>query len=250
MSRAAAVPAAVEIENSADALLRIDHAGRVFRMGEVEVVALADITLSIRTGEFLVILGPSGSGKSTLLNLIGGMDRPTSGHVWYGDRDLTRLSDEELTRYRRHEVGFVFQFYNLVPTLTAYENVQVATELVKNPLDAHEALRLVELEHRAEHFPAQLSGGEQQRVAIARALAKRPRLLLADEPTGALDLETARHVLRLLQDLNQRENLTTVLITHNSAIGAIAQRIARIVSGHLAEVHANERVLRAEEVEW
>ncbi len=192
---------------SSDALVRIEGAGRVFRMGEVEVPALVDADLSIEAGEFLVILGPSGSGKSTLLNLIGGTDRPTSGHVWCGDRDLSALDDSELTEYRRTVVGFIFQFYNLIPTLTAHENVQVATELVDDAIDPAEALTLVGLADRANHFPAQFSGGEQQRVAIARALAKRPSLLLADEPTGALDLPMARDVLSILQRLNRDQGL-------------------------------------------
>lgn len=231
-------------------LVRLEHVSRIFRSGEVEVPALVNVDLAIEPGEFIVVLGPSGSGKSTLLNVIGGMDRPTAGRVWYGERALTAMSDEELTQFRRERVGFVFQFYNLVPTLTALENVQVATELVRDPLDPAEALELVELTPRAGHFPAQLSGGEQQRVSIARALAKRPELLLADEPTGALDLETARVVLGLMQDLNRRQGLTTLLITHNPSIGHIAGRTIRMVSGHVAEVHVNQRVLSARDVEW
>ena len=231
-------------------LVRIDRASRVFRMGEVEVPALVDADLSIEAGEFLVILGPSGSGKSTLLNLIGGTDRPTSGHVWYGDRDLSSLEDSELTEYRRTVVGFIFQFYNLIPTLTAHENVQVATELVDDAIDPAEALTLVGLADRANHFPAQLSGGEQQRVAIARALAKRPSLLLADEPTGALDLPMARDVLSILQRLNRDQGLTVVLITHNPAIAGIGGKIVRLVSGQVAESRVNEHPVAAEEVTW
>ncbi|HOA72146.1 MAG TPA: ABC transporter ATP-binding protein [Phycisphaerae bacterium] len=231
-------------------LLRLERAGRTFRMGEVEVQALADVNLDIRPGELLVILGPSGSGKSTLLNLIGGLDRPTRGRVWYRDDDLTAMSDAQLTDYRRERVGFIFQFYNLMPTLTAYENVQVATELARDPLDPATALAMVGLSERAEHFPAQLSGGEQQRVSVARALAKRPELLLADEPTGALDITAARNVLSLLQQLNREQGLTTIIITHNPAIAAIANRTIRLASGHMAEIHENETPVAADEIEW
>jgi putative ABC transport system ATP-binding protein len=231
-------------------LLRIENVSRIFGMGEVKVAALVNVDLEINPGEFVVILGPSGSGKSTLLNLIGGMDRPDEGHVWYRQNDLAVMDDDALTDYRREVVGFIFQFYNLVPTLTAYENVQVATELAKEPLSPADALRAVELLERADHFPAQLSGGEQQRVAIARALAKKPGLLLADEPTGALDLQTARTVLAILQDLNRRENLTVILITHNPAIAGIAHRTVRLVSGRIAESRLNEQPIRAEEVTW
>ncbi|NOX54442.1 MAG: ABC transporter ATP-binding protein, partial [Planctomycetes bacterium] len=197
-----------------------------------------------------IVLGPSGSGKSTLLNLIGGADRPTHGHIWYKGRDLAALPDDQLTEYRRKEVGFIFQFYNLIPTLTARENVQVATELVPEPLDPAEALAMVDLADRADHFPAQMSGGEQQRVAIARALAKRPRLLLADEPTGALDLPTARSVLGILQRLNREQHIPVVLITHNPAIAAIGDRMARIVSGRIVETKQNERPIPAHDVSW
>ncbi|HRX84206.1 MAG TPA: ABC transporter ATP-binding protein [Phycisphaerae bacterium] len=231
-------------------LIRIEHAGRVFRMGEVEVAAVADADLSIAPGELIVVLGPSGSGKSTLLNLIGAMDRPTSGRVLYGNLDLTAQSEPALTDFRRRKLGFIFQFYNLVPTLTARENVQVASELVRGALDPLEALGLVGLADRAEHFPAQLSGGEQQRVAIARALAKKPELLLADEPTGALDLEMAREVLGLIQRLNRERGLTTLIITHNPAIARIASRIIRIVSGHIAESRVNDQPIAAHDVSW
>jgi putative ABC transport system ATP-binding protein len=231
-------------------LLRLEGAGRIFTMGEVEVAALVDVDLAIARGEFLVVLGPSGSGKSTLLNLVGGTDRPTAGHVWLGERDLARASDEELTEYRRTEVGFIFQFYNLVPTLTALENVQVAAELVRDPVEPAAALALVDLADRADHFPAQLSGGEQQRVAVARALAKRPRLLLADEPTGALDIPTARRVLSILQRLNRDQRLTVVLITHNPAIARIADRVVRLVSGRISEIRVNESPIPADEVSW
>jgi len=232
------------------ALLRVEGVDRVFRMGEVEVAALVGADLEIDRGEFLVILGPSGSGKSTLLNLIGGMDRPTRGRVWHRGNDLTDLDDEGLTEYHRGTVGFIFQFYNLVPTLTAFENVQVATELAAEAHDPAEALRLVGMAERADHFPAQLSGGEQQRVSIARALAKRPELLLADEPTGALDLEMARNVLAILRRLNREQALTVVLITHNPAIARIADRTVRLASGRIAEVAVNDHPIEAAEVEW
>jgi putative ABC transport system ATP-binding protein len=231
-------------------LIKIEGVSRIFAMGEVEVPALADVDLTISRGDFAVILGPSGSGKSTLLNLIGGIDRPTSGHVWYGQQDLGAMDDSGLTDFRRKKVGFIFQFYNLVPTLTAAENVQVATELVAGAIEPMEALRLVGLAERAEHFPAQLSGGEQQRVAIARALAKRPELLLADEPTGALDLASARSVLSILQRLNQQQNLTVILITHNGGIAGIGNRSVRLVSGRIAESLANPTPTPAEEVTW
>ena len=231
-------------------LLRIEKASRIFRMGEVDVPALVDVDLDVQAGELLVIFGPSGSGKSTLLNLIGGIDRPSAGRVWHRRTELGASDEKVLTEYRREKVGFIFQFYNLVPTLTAYENVQVATELIADPLDPGRALALVDLADRASHFPAQLSGGEHQRVAIARALAKRPEILLADEPTGALDLPAARRVLGILQRLNQTQKLTVVLITHNPSIGTIAQRLVRLVSGRVAEVTVNENPIPAEEVTW
>ena len=237
-------------EAAACAMLRIERVSRTFRMGEVEVHALVETDLTIEPGEFLVILGPSGSGKSTLLNLIGGIDRPTTGHVWHGQTDLAAIDDRALTEYRRERVGFIFQFYNLVPTLTAYENVQVATELVDEPMDPAEALQMVDLADRAGHFPAQLSGGEQQRVAVARALAKRPELLLADEPTGALDLPMARNVLSLLERLNQAQHLTIVLITHNAALAGIARRTIRLVSGRIAESRINPEPISADQVTW
>jgi putative ABC transport system ATP-binding protein len=232
------------------AQIRIQNVDRVFGTGQVAVRALQNINLTIEPGRFLVVLGPSGSGKSTLLNLIGGMDRPTAGHVWHGETDLATLDEDGLTRYRRHSVGFIFQFYNLVPTLTAYENVQVATELADDPLEPGDALEMVDLTDRLGHFPAQLSGGEQQRVAIARALAKRPELLLADEPTGALDLPTARNVLAILQKLNREHRLTVILITHNPAIAVIADQTIRLVSGEIAETKTNDHPAPAEDVTW
>lgn len=231
-------------------ILSIRNASRVYQMGEVEVPALRDATLDLQDGELLVVLGPSGSGKSTLLNLIGGMDRPTQGTVIFGDLDLAKASDRQLTHYRRTAVGFVFQFYNLVPSLTALENVQVATETADDPMDPLEALRLVDLEDRADHFPSQLSGGEQQRVSIARAIAKKPRLMLCDEPTGALDIETGKHILELLIRLKNELGQTIVLITHNSSISHIGERVARLKDGRVESIEVNPHPLSPEEVEW
>jgi putative ABC transport system ATP-binding protein len=231
-------------------ILSVRSVSKVYRMGEVDVRALRDASIDILDGEFLIVVGPSGSGKSTLLNMIGGMDRPTSGTVVFEGRDLSRASDRELTLFRRSQVGFIFQFYNLVPTLTALENVQVAIEVVREPMDPEEALRRVGLEDRADHFPSQLSGGEQQRVAIARALASNPRLLLCDEPTGAVDLETGRQVLGLLAQLNESLGKTVVLITHNSAIAGIGHRVALIRDGAIHSIRANEPRTPVEQIRW
>jgi putative ABC transport system ATP-binding protein len=219
-------------------------------MGEVSVEVLKNVTLEVRRGEFLALVGPSGSGKTTILNIIGGMDQPTAGAVIYDGRDLTQASGRELTRYRREEVGFVFQFYNLVPNLTARENILVSTEIAAAPRDVDEMLRLVGLEDRANHFPAQLSGGEQQRVAIARALAKNPELLLCDEPTGALDFETGKRVLRLLVDLNRQLGKTVVVITHNAALAEVADRIVHLRSGEISEMKENPKPIAPEDVVW
>jgi len=232
------------------ALLRLEHVDKVFRMGEVAVEALNDVSLQIRRGEFLVMAGPSGSGKSTILNIVGGLDTVTAGEVWFGDRRMNEFSPAELTRYRREVVGFVFQFYNLVPNLSAEENVMVSTELSDDPMDVAEALRLVELQDRMHHFPSQLSGGEQQRVAIARALAKNPELLLCDEPTGALDFSTGKRVLRMLVDLKDQLGKTIVLITHNSAIAPVADRVIRLRSGQVVEMHDNPKPVPPEEITW
>lgn len=235
---------------STTVLYSVQSVSKIYKMGEVDVWALRDASLDVFEGELLIIVGPSGSGKSTLLNLIGGMDRPTSGRLLYLGRDLSRATDAELTKFRRDEVGFVFQFYNLIPTLTALENVQVSVELSADPMDAAEALRMVNLEDKADNFPSQLSGGEQQRVAIARALAGRPRLLLCDEPTGALDLETSRQVLGLLADLRRDFKKTVILITHNGAIAGIGQRVAIIRDGTIDSIRVNERPVPVEEVRW
>ena len=233
-----------------DVLLRLDGVGKTFQMGEVPVEVLRDISFDVMHGELLVMVGPSGSGKTTLLNIMGGLDQPTVGHVWYDGMDLTAAGPRELTRYRRNSIGFVFQFYNLVPNLTARENVLVATEISQSPMDVDETLRLVGLEERMHHFPSQLSGGEQQRVAIARALAKNPELLLCDEPTGALDFETGKHVLRLLVDLKEQLGKTILIITHNGAIAPVADRVIRLRSGEIHELHANPTPQPPEEITW
>ena len=231
-------------------IFSVEGVSRIYRMGEVDVPALRDASLEIYDGEFLIIVGPSGSGKSTLLNMIGGMDRPTAGKVVFQGENIAAYSDYRRTMFRRNQVGFVFQFFNLIPTLTALENVQVAIEIVRDPMDPLEALRLVGLEDRADHFPSQLSGGEQQRVAIARALASNPRLLLCDEPTGAIDNETSAQVLGLLSDLNRNLGKTIVLITHNNAIADIGDRVARLADGVVRSIRVNERPKRADEIEW
>ncbi len=232
------------------AVLSLRGVGKTFQMGEVAVEVLRDITLDIRDGEFLVMVGPSGSGKSTILNILGGMDQPTVGQVAYLDQDLTTASNAELNQYRREGVGFVFQFYNLVPTLTAFENVLVSTEIARDPLDVDDVLGKVGLADRKHHFPSQLSGGEQQRVAIARALAKNPRLLLCDEPTGALDFETGKKVLRLLVDVNREMGKTVLVITHNVAIAAVADRVVHLRSGEIVQLEENDTPVPPEEVVW
>lgn len=231
-------------------LMSLDNISKTYTMGEVKVEALKKTSLDIYQGELLVILGPSGSGKSTLLNLIGGIDQPTSGLMTFGSQTLTNASDKELTRYRRQDVGFVFQFYNLIPDLTAAENVAMAAELVDNPLAVEDVLRDVGLWERQNHFPAQLSGGEQQRVAIARAIVKAPRLLLCDEPTGALDYESGKSVLRLLCDIRARYGATVIIVTHNTAIGTIADRVVRMRSGEAADVAVNNHPLPPERIDW
>ncbi|HEY5999231.1 MAG TPA: ABC transporter ATP-binding protein [bacterium] len=219
-------------------------------MGDVEVHALRGVDVDLFAGEFVVLLGPSGSGKSTLLNILGGLDVPSEGEVFYRDHLLTKAGDAELTRFRREHVGYVFQFYNLIPSLTALENVALVTEIAKEPLDAAEALRLVGLGERLDHFPAQLSGGEQKRVAIARAVAKRPDVLLCDEPTGALDYPTGKLVLEVLERVNRELGALTVVITHNAAIAAMAERVIRISSGEIAEIRTNERRVSPAELSW
>jgi putative ABC transport system ATP-binding protein len=236
--------------HSSDPVFHVRKISKVYRMGEVEVHALRGVDLDLFPGEFVVLLGPSGSGKSTLLNILGGLDVPTSGEVYYLDHNLTSASPAELTRYRREHVGFVFQFYNLIPSLTALENTALVTEIAENPLDPMECLRLVGLEQRLQHFPAQLSGGEQQRVAIARAVAKRPEVLLCDEPTGALDYPTGKVVLEVLERINRELGTITVVITHNAVIADMADRVIRISSGEIVDIHRNEKKVAPSELTW
>jgi putative ABC transport system ATP-binding protein len=223
---------------------------KTYRMGEVEVRALAGVDLEIREGEFIVLLGPSGSGKSTLLNILGGLDTPTSGTALWRDHDLATANEAELTRYRREHVGFVFQFYNLIPSLTVRENVALVTEIAPSPMHPEEALDLVGLTPRLDHFPAQLSGGEQQRVAIARAIAKRPDVLLCDEPTGALDYATGKVVLDVIARINRELGTTAIVITHNASIAGMADRVLRLADGRIAGVDVNVRRLTAAEIAW
>lgn len=223
---------------------------KVYHMGEVDVHALRGLDLDLFANEFVVLLGPSGSGKSTLLNILGGLDVPTSGTVHYQDHDLTAYDDAALTRYRRQHVGFVFQFYNLIPSLTARENVALVTEIAANPMDPIDALKLVGLESRVDHFPAQLSGGEQQRVAIARAVAKSPDVLLCDEPTGALDVTTGVVVLDVIERVNRELGTTTAVITHNAVIADMADRVITLSDGRIAGVRQNSTKVSAIELEW
>ena len=223
---------------------------KVYGSGDAAVHALRGVDLELIKGELVVLLGASGSGKSTLLNILGGLDRASDGSAHFFDEELTGMSDSELTQYRRHHVGFVFQFYNLMPALTAYENVELVTEIADNPLEPAEALALVGLDERLNHFPAQLSGGEQQRVAIARAVAKRPTVLFCDEPTGALDSHTGRTVLRVLQDVNEGLGTTVLIITHAAATADMADRVIQFSDGKIKEVTLNKSRRSAEEIEW
>lgn len=231
-------------------LMRFDKVSKTYDMGEVKVEALKESSFTVYRGELMVILGPSGSGKSTLLNLMGGMDIPTSGQMFFGQKNLSQAQSKDLTLYRRREIGFIFQFYNLIPDLTAYENVALAAELVNKPIPVDEVLEEVGLAERRHHFPAQLSGGEQQRVAIARALVKRPQLLLCDEPTGALDDQTGKVVLGLLAQISRKEQTTVVIVTHNTSIGQIADRTLRMRSGQIVEICENAQPLPPERIEW
>jgi len=223
---------------------------KIYTSGEVEVHALRGLDLEISAGEVVVLLGPSGSGKSTLLNIMGGLDHATSGQLFFKDQELTRLDDRRLTSYRRDHVGFVFQFYNLIPSLTAYENVALVTEISEHPMRPDEALSLVGLENRIDHFPSQLSGGEQQRVAIARAVAKRPEVLLCDEPTGAIDSKTGVRVIDALLSVNAQLGTTTLIITHNASIQDVANRVLFFADGKISRIHKNETRLTAAEISW
>jgi putative ABC transport system ATP-binding protein len=231
-------------------VFRARNLSKVYMMGEVAVHALRDIDLDIYEREFVVLLGPSGSGKSTLLNILGGLDAPTSGEAMWREHDLVNATDAELTRYRREHVGFVFQFYNLIPSLTVLENVALVTEIADRPLDPREALALVGLTERLDHFPSQLSGGEQQRVAVARAIVKSPDVLLCDEPTGALDYDTGKLVLAAIARVNERLGTTTIIITHNAAIAGMADRVLRLGGGRIVGEERNSRRLSPEEVRW
>jgi putative ABC transport system ATP-binding protein len=223
---------------------------KTYGSGEAAVNALRNVDLDVRSGEFIVLLGASGSGKSTLLNILGGLDRPTSGDVRFFDYCLTDASDDELTRYRREHVGFVFQFYNLIPSLTVHENVALVTDIASNPMPVDEALQLVALAPRRDHFPSQLSGGERQRVAIARAIVKRPQLLLCDEPTGALDYVTGKLVLEVIANINRELGTTAVIITHNAAIAGMADRVIRLSDGRIASIEVPPRRLTPAELSW
>ncbi|HRG17135.1 MAG TPA: ABC transporter ATP-binding protein [Pseudomonadota bacterium] len=234
----------------ADNVFHARGLAKVYRMGEVEVQALRGVDLQLRRGEFVVLLGPSGSGKSTLLNILGGLDVPSSGEVFYEDHDLTRADDRALTAFRRDHVGFVFQFYNLIPSLTARENVAIVTEIAHAPMTPEQALDLVGLTPRRDHFPAQLSGGEQQRIAIARAIAKRPSVLLCDEPTGALDSATGVKVLEALERINAETGTTTVVITHNADIASMAHRVLSMADGRIVREQVNATRKRAADLRW
>lgn len=231
-------------------VLKAERISKSYRMGSVDVHALCDVDLELVRGDFVVILGPSGSGKSTLLNILGGLDTPTSGRVRFFDHDLAIADQQELTRFRREHIGFVFQFYNLIPSLTALENVALITELAENPMPPEECLKLVGLGDRMHHFPSELSGGEQQRVSIARAIAKRPDVLLCDEPTGALDVETGKLVLEVLDRVNREFGTTTAVITHNVSIASMGDRVLRMKSGRIVSETRNTRRAKPEEIEW
>lgn len=223
---------------------------KVYGEGRSAVHALRGVDLDIPEGEIIVLLGPSGSGKSTLLNIIGGLDRATEGNVFFQDQNLSEMTDRQLTFYRRDHVGFVFQFYNLMPSLTAHENVELVTEIARDPMDPNEALAMVGLRERVDHFPAQLSGGEQQRVAIARAVAKQPRVLFCDEPTGALDSTTGRAVLNVLKDVNEKLGATVLIVTHAASQAAMADRVIHFADGNVREVVVNKKKLMPEEIDW
>ncbi len=250
---AATVPAAPAESAPADeraAVFTAKGLAKTYDMGEVQVHALMDVDLTIYKGEFIVLLGASGSGKSTLLNILGGLDRPSSGTAQFADHDLTHASDDELTLYRRNHVGFVFQFYNLIPSLTVRENVELVTDIAKDPMPALEALTRVGLTERVDHFPSQLSGGEQQRVAIARAIVKKPEVLLCDEPTGALDYQTGKLVLEVIARINREMGTTAIVITHNAAIAGMADRVLYLSGGRIEKIVQNEHKVAPSELAW
>lgn len=230
--------------------VQLKDVSKIYTMGEVEIRAVDGIEFSISRGEFVVIVGPSGAGKTTVLNILGGMDTATTGEVLVDGENIAKYSQKQLTGYRRDDIGFVFQFYNLIPNLTALENVELALQICKNPLKAQDVLEEVGLGKRLKNFPAQLSGGEQQRVSIARALAKNPKLLLCDEPTGALDYQTGKAILKLLQDMCREKGMTVIVITHNSAIAPMADRVIKIKNGKVAQMRINEQPISVEDIEW
>ena len=232
------------------AYVEFQNVAKTYHMGEVSIDALHDASFTVEKGELVVIVGPSGAGKTTLLNILGGMDTLSSGTVILDGQKISDMNRKQLTNYRRHDVGFVFQFYNLIGNLTALENVELANQICKNPLDAADILRRVGLEDRMKNFPSQLSGGEQQRVAIARALAKNPKLLLCDEPTGALDYQTGKAILKLLQDTGRETGMTVVIITHNSALTAMADRVIKVKNGTVSSVRLNENPMDISMIEW
>ena len=232
------------------AFVEFQNVGKTYKMGEVEINALRNATFQVEKGELVVIVGPSGAGKTTLLNILGGMDTLTTGTVYLDGQEISAMNKKQLTNYRRHDVGFVFQFYNLIGNLTALENVELANQICKEPLEAAQVLKDVGLEERAKNFPSQLSGGEQQRVAIARALAKNPKLLLCDEPTGALDYQTGKAILKLLQDTGRKTGMTVIIITHNSALTSMADRVIRVKNGTVSSVELNEFPQDIAEIEW
>lgn len=230
--------------------VKLENVTKIYKMGEVEIHAVDGIDFAINKGEFVIIVGPSGAGKTTVLNILGGMDTATTGHLLVDGVDITKYNTKQLTGYRRDDIGFVFQFYNLIPNLTALENVEMALQICKDPLDAETVLEEVGLKERADNFPAQLSGGEQQRVSIARALAKNPKLLLCDEPTGALDYNTGKSILKLLQDMCRNRGMTVIVITHNSALAPMADRLIKIKNGKVSSMTINEHPMPVEEIEW
>lgn len=233
-----------------EAYVKLENVTKIYRMGEIEIRAADGIDFEIMKGEFVVIVGPSGAGKTTVLNVLGGMDTVTGGSIWVDGKDISKYSSTELTGYRRDDIGFVFQFYNLISNLTALENVELALQICRAPLSASSVLNDVGLGDRMKNFPAQLSGGEQQRVSIARALAKNPKLLLCDEPTGALDYNTGKAILKLLQDMCRERGMTVIVITHNSAIAPMADRVIKIKNGKVSEVTVNEHPVSVETIEW
>ena len=230
--------------------VELDRVSKIYGNKDVKIVAVDEISFSIDKGEFVVIVGPSGAGKTTVLNILGGMDQASGGSVWVDGEDIAKYNSRQLTQYRREDIGFVFQFYNLVPNLTALENVELALQICKDPLDARQVLREVGLRERMKNFPAQLSGGEQQRVSIARALAKHPKLLLCDEPTGALDYQTGKAILKLLQDMCRERGMTVIVITHNSALTPMADKVIRIKNGTVSSMELNEKPIPVENIEW